>query len=41
MISIIAAVAQKLRFGKNNDLIWHIPNDLKRFKKITSGHVIF
>ena len=26
--------------GKNNDLIWYLPADLKRFKKITSGHSI-
>ena len=36
---IIAAVAEKNRvIGKGNDLPWHIPEDLKRFKALTSGH---
>jgi len=40
MISIIVAVAQNGAIGKNNDLLWHIPADLKRFKKLTLGHTI-
>ena len=40
MIILIAAVAKNLALGKNNDLIWHLPNDFKRFKEITSGHHI-
>ncbi len=40
MITIIAAIAKNNALGKNNDLIWHLPADLKRFKKITSGHYI-
>ena len=40
MITIIAAIAKNNALGKNNDLIWHLPADLKRFKKITSGHFI-
>lgn len=40
MITIIAAVAQNNALGKNNDLLWHLPNDFKRFKAITSGHYI-
>ncbi len=36
-ISIIVAIAKNYAIGKNNDLLWHIPEDLKRFKKITSG----
>jgi len=39
-ISIIVAIAKNNAIGKNNDLLWHIPNDLKRFKKLTSGHNI-
>lgn len=40
-ISIIAAVAEKNHaIGKNNKLLWHIPEDLTRFKKITSGHPV-
>ena len=38
MITIIAAIAENNALGKNNELIWHIPADLKRFKKVTSGH---
>lgn len=40
MVTIIAAFAQNNALGKDNDLIWHLPADLKRFKKITSGHYI-
>lgn len=40
-ISLIAAIASGNRaLGKNNRLIYHIPEDLKRFKEITSGHPI-
>lgn len=38
MLTIIAAVAQNRALGKNNDLIWRLPADLKRFKKVTLGH---
>lgn len=37
-ISIIVAVAQNNAIGKNNALLWHIPEDLKNFKKITMDH---
>jgi dihydrofolate reductase len=40
MISIIVAIAENYAIGLNNDLLWHIPEDLRRFKKITSGHKI-
>jgi dihydrofolate reductase len=36
-ISMIAAVAENMAIGKNNQLLWHIPEDLKRFKQITQG----
>ena len=39
-ITIIAAIAENNALGKNNDLIWHLPADLKRFKKTTTGHHI-
>ncbi len=39
-ISIIVAVADNNGIGKGNDLLTHISNDLKRFKKITSGHPV-
>ena len=37
MISIIVAASSNLVIGKNNDLPWHLPSDLKRFKELTSG----
>lgn len=40
VISIIVAVAENNVIGDNNSLIWHIPNDLKRFKTITMGHAV-
>lgn len=40
MIILIAAVAENYALGKNNDLLWHLPLDFKRFKEITSGHHI-
>jgi len=40
MISIIVAVAENNAIGKNNKLLWHIPEDLKRFKQITTGHTV-
>ena len=39
-ITIIVAAAENNAIGKDNDLIWSLPNDLKRFKKLTSGHSI-
>ena len=35
MFSIIVAVGKNNEIGKNNKLLWHIPEDLKNFKKIT------
>ena len=40
MIIIIAAIGLNNELGKDNDLIWHLPADLKRFKKVTPGHAI-
>ena len=39
-IAIIVAIAQNFAIGCNNDLLFHLPNDLKRFKQITSGHAV-
>ena len=39
-ISIIVAIAQNFAIGKNNDLLFHLPDDLKRFKKITTGKAL-
>ncbi|GAA4805993.1 dihydrofolate reductase DfrA [Olivibacter ginsenosidimutans] len=40
MISIIVAAAKNNAIGKNNQLLWHMPADLKFFRKTTSGHTI-
>ncbi|MGN0187194.1 MAG: dihydrofolate reductase [Paludibacteraceae bacterium] len=40
MISIIVAIAQNMAIGKNNDLLWHLPADLKHFKQLTSGNTV-
>lgn len=40
MITIIAAIDLNNGIGKNNQLIWHLPADLKRFKSKTTGHHI-
>ena len=40
MITIIAAIAENNALGKDNDLIWHLPADLIRFRKTTTGHHI-
>lgn len=40
MLSIIVAIANKNVIGKDNTLIWHLPEDLKRFKTITTGKTI-
>lgn len=39
-ISIIAAIGKNRELGKNNELIWRIPADLKRVKELTTGHPI-
>lgn len=39
-LSIIVAMAQKGAIGKDNDLLWHLGDDLKRFKKLTTGHPV-
>ncbi len=40
MISIIVATCENQGIGKGNQLLWHLPNDLKFFKRITSGHTV-
>ncbi len=39
-ISLIVAVAENGGIGKDNDLLWHLPIDMKHFKSTTSGHPI-
>ena len=40
MLSIIVAKAKNNIIGKDNKIIWHLPEDLKHFKNITTGHTI-
>jgi dihydrofolate reductase len=40
MITIIAAAGKNNELGKDNDLVWHLPDDFKRFKQLTTGHHI-
>ena len=40
MITIIAAIGKNNELGKDNQLLWHLPADLKHFKNLTSGHPI-
>jgi len=40
MISIIAAIGKNRELGKDNKLLWRIPEDMKRFKDLTSGQVV-
>lgn len=40
MLIIIAAAASNNALGKDNRMIWHLPNDFKRFKTLTTGHSI-
>lgn len=37
---MIAAAAENNALGKDNDLVWHLPDDFKRFKQLTTGHHI-
>lgn len=39
-LSIIVAMAENLAIGKDNDLLWHLGSDLKRFKRLTMGHPV-
>ncbi len=40
MISIIVAVSEDWGIGKDNELLWHISEDLKRFKRLTTGNTV-
>ena len=40
MLTIIAAASENNALGKDNALVWHLPNDFKRFKELTTGHHI-
>lgn len=39
-MSIIAAIGNNRELGRDNKLLWHIPEDLKRFKLLTTGHPV-
>lgn len=39
-LAIIVAIAENYAIGLNNRLLWHISDDLKRFKKLTEGHTV-
>ena len=39
-ISMIAAIGEHRELGKNNKLLWNIPRDMQRFRKLTSGHAV-
>lgn len=39
-ISIIAAIGKNRELGKDNRLLWNIPEDMQRFKKLTSNHAV-
>lgn len=40
MTTIIAAAGKNNELGKDNTLVWHLPDDFKRFKALTTGHYI-
>ena len=40
MTTIVVAMGEKNEIGSDNQLLWHLPTDLKHFKDLTSGHPI-
>jgi dihydrofolate reductase len=40
IVSIVVAISENYAIGKDNQLLWRLPNDLKHFKEITTGHTI-
>ena len=40
MVSIIVAIAEHRAIGAKNNLLWNLPNDMKRFKELTTGHTV-
>ena len=40
IVSAIAAIGRNRELGKSNKLLWHIPDDLKRFKQLSLGHPV-
>ena len=39
-LSIIVAIAKNFAIGRKNELLYHMPNDMKRFKETTTGHTV-
>lgn len=40
IVAMVVAIAENHAIGKDNQLLWHLPKDLKHFKQITAGHTI-
>lgn len=40
IVTIVVAISENNAIGKNNKLLWHLPNDLRHFKQITTGHTV-
>jgi dihydrofolate reductase len=40
LISLIAAMDERRAIGKDRQLLWHLPNDMKHFREITAGHTV-
>lgn len=40
IVTMVVAIAENHAIGKDNQLLWHLPKDLKHFKQITAGHTI-
>jgi dihydrofolate reductase len=40
IVTIVVAIAENNAIGKNNQLLWYLPADLKHFKNITTGHTV-
>ena len=40
VVSLIVAVSENKVIGKDNDLVWHLPNDMKLFSNTTKGHFV-
>ena len=39
-VTLIAAAGENNALGKDKDLVWHLPDDFRRFKKLTTGHYV-
>ena len=40
IVTIVVAISENYAIGKNNQLLWHMPADLRHFKNITTGHTV-